>query len=51
MRHWGGGPAGGRGRRKGEDSRKGGVGGREEGEGRKEILPGGAELIECIDPK
>ena len=27
------------------------VGGREEGEGRKEILPGGAELIESIDPK
>ena len=29
-----------------------GVGGREEEEeGRNEILPGGAELIKCINPK
>ena len=35
----------------GEGTAEGRVGGRDEGEGRKEILPGGAELIGCIDPK
>ena len=44
--------AGGRGGDGGREGTVGrGVGGREEEEGCKEILPGGAELIKCIDPK